>query len=212
MADSNLRDFSENGSSHLERSPKRFKRVHTLGIIKCHGGGVRVLLTSNDSDDAWSVVKGILTCKADGSQFCRKFKGYKHDGNVLINGIQFGRFSYRWLNDSEEATPDALAELFRSCKHVCKRPNDGYTQGNIKFHVHVLAVDTVSMSTVYSTTDIIKHCTSEVEKFAMWRLVQEPHRQETTYFWDGDHASLRDTIATLHTDQASAPTVNGITF
>lgn len=113
----------------------------------------------------------------------------------------------RWLSSFE-----ALAELFRSCKHVCKRPNDGYTPGNIKFHVHVLAVDTVSMSTVYSTTDIIKHCTSEVEKFALWRLVQEPHRQEATYFWDGEHASLRDTIATLHTDQGSAPTVNGITF
>ena len=95
-----------------------------MGVISVKGGGIRVVLSFNDSSCLNSAVKTILTCKDVQSGFCRRFKGYMHADNIVINGKQWGKFSYRWLGADERAgaTPDDLVQLFPRTNQFKKIP------------------------------------------------------------------------------------------
>ena len=212
-------------ASKQQRSPasdsgsarKRLRMtVKRLGIVKCLGGGVRVLLSWNDSECEFSVIKGILTCKDDESDFCRKFRGYKHDSDVNVNGQRYGKFSYRWLqaDSNDDCTAQVLAELFRASAHVKTNPRLPYAEGNMKFAVEVLnGGEALPMGGLYSDNDIVNHCTSEEQKYALWRIKFNPFAQNKDFFWsDAGHDDLADTIQSQLTAQNTAANVNGITF
>lgn len=214
MADSRMRPSpsSSDGGTPRKRLRMSLKR---LGIVKVHGGGVRVLLSWNDSESPFSVVKGILTCKSEDSEFCRKFRGFKHDSALTVNGQSYGRYSYRWLlaDSNPAATPQQLAALFRATKHVRLNPRHPYGEGNMKFIVEVQGSDELPMGDVYSDNDIVTHCTSEEQKYALWRSHTNPFDQTQSFFWaDSSHSSLADTITEHQNAQNAAPSVNGITF
>ena len=59
-----------------------------MGIISVNGGGIRVVLNQNDSDDINSIVKTILCCKNEGSDYYRRFRGFKHSEAIQIAGKQ----------------------------------------------------------------------------------------------------------------------------
>ena len=167
-----------------ERSSKRIKRMDLeMGLI--NGGGIRVVLNQNDSDDINSIVKTILSCKNEGSDYYKRFRGFKHSDSIQIAGKQWGKYSYRWLGADENAgaTPDDLADLFRMTAQFCIDPSKPYTQtGNKRCTVSILSQEECAMDVFYSEKDIVQHCTSDQHKFQSWREFYNPFTQGQAFF------------------------------
>jgi hypothetical protein len=53
-----------------------------------------------------------------------------------------------------------------------------HAEGNMKFAVEVLnGGEALPMGGLYSDNDIVNHCTSEEEKYALWRIKFSPFAQ-----------------------------------
>ena len=80
----------------------------------------------------------------------------------------------------------------------------------MKFAVEVLnGGEALPMGGLHSDS----HCTSEEEKYALWRIKFNPFAQTKDFFWsDAGHDDLADTIQSQLTAQNTAANVNGITF
>lgn len=187
-----------------------------LGIINVNGGGIRVVLSKNDSQSSKSIVKTVLTCKKEDSQFKRKFRGFKHESTIRINGVEWGCYSYLWKKSL--VTPGLraaqLAELFKNTPQVLQDADGQYEGSNIRCHVEVLSEEPVAMDAMYSEADITTHCTSDDTRFAVWREHHMPFTQGDAYFFgDTSHKSLKETIHGVQTKYDAAPTISGgITF
>ena len=199
-------------------SPPRQRRRYSpleIGILAVKGSGIRVVQDRNDRDQFDSIQKTILTCKDKDSAFFRTFKGFMHEDMIKFNGRDWSKFSYRWLSADTNAgmSPEILAGLFRACNQVKHDPDLPYEGTNIKAIVTVLAADEVPMGDFYNDHDIVKHCTSQEQRFKLWRAHVQPYTQGQGFFWsDAGHDDLTTTIAQVKALINTAPTVGGISF
>ena len=202
-----------------EGTPPKKARYQNLemGVISVKGGGIRVVLSFNDSSCLNSVVKTILICKNVQSGFCRRFKGYMHADNIVINGKQWGKFSYRWFGADERAgaTPDDLVQLFPRTDQFKKDPAKPYSGDNKRVTVELLNDGSeVPMNEFFSEEDIVKLCTSDEERYKLWRVHVQPFQQSEAFFWTDplDHETLKEVMARLASGLQTAPVVGNLTF
>ena len=152
----------------------------------------------NDSEELNSIVKLVLTCKdEDVTLLYKKFKGHKHVKKIVIEGMEFGYYSYRWkLADDESVTCQDLKDALVQLKPFCRDITKPYEGTNIKCEIMIINNgDPVPMHPFYSEDDIIKAMTSPEDKWAVWRAHNGASTQPQAFFWDD--ADSRDPIKTI---------------
>ena len=140
-----------------------------------------------------------------------------HSKYLTIDGERWGRFSYRWLLPDNEPGAQAsdLTQLFPLCGQFKIDPELPYREGNIRCQVQLIRDGIpLSMDQVYTEEDIVEHCTSEEQKFALWRAHTAPFEQPSGFFWSNpsEHEGLEETIDRLAAESRKAPTSGLLKF
>ena len=98
-----------------------YRRNHhlKLAIIDCDGGGKRGVLSKDERDaPTKSIITNVLTvrshkgttaqkARAVRNQMCDKTVGFDHEEATVLEGVGYGKYSYRFITDK---TTQELAE------------------------------------------------------------------------------------------------------
>ena len=169
-----------------EPPTKKTKRDLWAAIAAVHGCGIRVTVNFNDSDEAASIIKMVLTNKdKDMPLLCRKFHGHKHLRKIDIDGMEFGNYSYRWkLADDEDVSCEDLKNTFEELVQFRIDPTKPYEGSNIKCKVLIVNNgDLVPMEQFFHYDDIIKAMVSNEQKWQIWRAHTGAATQPQAWFW-----------------------------
>ena len=141
-----------------------------------------------------------------------------HSDNIVINGKQWGKFSYRWVGTDERAgaTPDDLVQLFPRTDQFKKDPTKPYSGDNKRVTVELLNDGSgVPMNEFCSKEDIVKLCTSDEERYKLWREHVQPFQQGEAFFFRSDplaHETLKEVMNRLSSGLQTARVVGNLSF
>ena len=210
MSFSPKRKRSGFGSS-ISPATKRTKPI--LGCAEVEGGGKRVFLTKDIGRPKIEagIVRDYLICNGAGdetSDFFKKFYGTRHKKPIIIEGINYGFYSYQYVGN---ASIEELAEIMQEQAHCLKDPDGELDESN--FAVTVKMYPGIrSMDFVYCDEDIVErindregtyfHCDTDEDddnkKWKRWNdLFNHEELDMSFFFTDSEHASVGDTIAAV---------------
>lgn len=173
--------------------PSSVQRMQMI-IANVNGGGIRVVVDKPDMRDTYSIVNNILRAPDPNSGYHKKFTGIKHEESIVIDGKNYGHYSYKWnKGDDQDSgfTAQVLAELFKKCRQFKLHAGE-YAKGNIKCDIKIMNNGKpVPMETFFCDEDIQIHCKSNEARYIQWRNTYNPLAQDQKFFWKGKHCSLQ---------------------
>ena len=158
-----------------------YRRNHrlTLDIIDCDGGGKRGVLSKDDRDaPTKSITTNVLTvrshkgttaqkARAVRNQMCDKTVGFGHEEAIVLEGVRYGKYSYRFITDK---TTQELAEYFQESPIFKIDRNKSYEEGNVRVNIVLInGGEKVPMGAVFSEQDIVNLCAIDDNQSGRWR-------------------------------------------